>query len=419
MKNNIRETPQPRHEANTSLHPVVVSGRESEHEDPEAVIIGGMVLDIHATPSIHANPGTTTPGKVFYMEGGVARNVAECMSKLGAKPYMISALGFDMAGNLLLEQWKTTGLSKEGILKNKDIETPVVCNIFDVNGEVAAGVASVEALEKYLTPDWILRFKSTLLSAPVLMVDANLSGPSLEASCKMAADTGCPVWFEPVSVTKSRRISSIAKYVTFASPNEDELIAMANALSGSGEFHPLKENHKKDNLSTESLFQILKPAILVLLEKGIKVVLVTLGSNGVFLCSKGGPNCFKIPVAKTNSSSFSGQLYNAVMHNCPPNCYSGFSEHDRSNRVFAVHLPSLPASVVRLTGAGDCLVGGTLSSICTGLDIMQSVSVGIAVAKAAVEVESNVPSAFSLSAIADDAKSVFCHAKVLFHQSMM
>lgn len=32
-----------------------------------------------------------------------------------------------------------------GILKDKDIETPVVCNIFDVNGEVAAGVASVEA----------------------------------------------------------------------------------------------------------------------------------------------------------------------------------------------------------------------------------------------------------------------------------
>jgi hypothetical protein len=36
--------------------------------------------------------------------------------------------------------------SDVGILKNKAIETPVVCNIFDVNGEVAAGVASVEAL---------------------------------------------------------------------------------------------------------------------------------------------------------------------------------------------------------------------------------------------------------------------------------
>ncbi|CAJ2650300.1 unnamed protein product [Trifolium pratense] len=397
---NIRGILQP----NTAVHPVMLSGRQLEHRDTEAVIIGGMVLDIHATPSIHANPGTTTPGKVYYVQGGVARNVAECMSKLGAKPYMISALGFDMAGNLLLEQWKTAGLSTEGILKNKDIETPVVCNIFDVNGEVAAGVASVEALEKYLTPDWILRYKSTLLSAPVLMVDANLSGPSLETSCKMAADTGCPVWFEPV---------------TFASPNEDELIALANALSGSDEFRPLKENHKKDDLSAGSLFQILKPAVLVLLEKGIKVVLVTVGSNGVFLCSKGGPSCFKTLVAKTNRSGFSGQLYKAVVQNFPPNCYSGFSELDRSNRLFAVHLPSLPASVVRLTGAGDCLVGGTLASICAGLDIMQSVSVGIAVAKAAVEVEANVPSSFSLAAIADDAKSVFCHAKVLFHQSML
>ncbi|MCH99472.1 pseudouridine kinase-like, partial [Trifolium medium] len=70
-----------------------------------------------------------------------------------------------------------------------------------------------------------------------------------------------------------------------------------------------------------------------------------------------------------------------------------------SNRLFAVHLPSLPASVVRLTGAGDCLVGGTLASICAGLDIMQSVSVGIAVAKAAVEVEANVPYSFSLATI--------------------
>ena len=36
--------------------------------------------------------------QVLYALGGVARNVAECMSKLGTKPYMISAVGLDMAG---------------------------------------------------------------------------------------------------------------------------------------------------------------------------------------------------------------------------------------------------------------------------------------------------------------------------------
>jgi len=42
--------------------------------------------------------------QVYYVQGGVARNIAECMSKLGAKPFMISALGFDMAGKFLLSQ---------------------------------------------------------------------------------------------------------------------------------------------------------------------------------------------------------------------------------------------------------------------------------------------------------------------------
>lgn len=33
-----------------------------------------------------------------------------------------------------------------GIRRHQDIETAVVCNIFDGNGEVAAGVASVESI---------------------------------------------------------------------------------------------------------------------------------------------------------------------------------------------------------------------------------------------------------------------------------
>ncbi|KAK9217696.1 hypothetical protein WN943_006324 [Citrus x changshan-huyou] len=79
---------------------VLLTSRQlQKQEAAELVIIGGMVLDIHATPSIPVNPRTTTPGKVNYVLGCVARNVTECMSKLGAKPYMISALGLDMAGD--------------------------------------------------------------------------------------------------------------------------------------------------------------------------------------------------------------------------------------------------------------------------------------------------------------------------------
>lgn len=387
--------------------------RQTRDEGEEAVIIGGMVLDIHGTPSGPANPRTTTPGKVDYVLGGVARNVAECMSKLGTRPFMISAVGVDMAGNLLLEHWKSAKLSTRGIRRQKDISTAVACNIIDINGEVAAGVASVESIERFLTPEWILQFKYNISSAPVLMVDANLDPLALVASCRLAAESNVPVWFEPVSFAKSRRIAPIREYVTFASPNEDELIAMANALSSREVFHRIKNEAAGNKYSVDYLFQMLKPAICVLLEKGIKVVIVTLGPDGVFFCTKGESSFLKAGLGKTKHHIHGSQLHKLVASTCPLKCFPG------SSHFFAVHLPSLPASVVRLTGAGDCLVGGMLASLCNGLDALQSLAVGVAAAKAAVEAETNVPSVFDLASIADDARSIYSAAKIVSCQSML
>ncbi|MBA0562090.1 hypothetical protein Golob_007166 [Gossypium lobatum] len=84
-----------------------------------------------------------------------------------------------------------------------------------------------------------------------------------------------------------------------------------------------------------------------------------------------------------------------------------------------MHFLALLASVVRLTRAGDCLVSGMLVSISTSLDMMQSVAIGIAAAKASVEVDSNVPSQFSLPTITGDVMIVYSTAKLLQHQSKL
>ncbi|KAH9750990.1 hypothetical protein KPL71_014100 [Citrus sinensis] len=110
------------------LHKVLLTSRQLQKQEAvEPVIIGGMVLDIHATPSIPANPKTTTPGKVNYVLGGVARNVAECMSKLGAKPYMISALGLDMAGDFAFYfvRFRMKSPTIRNLLLHSNIEWPV------------------------------------------------------------------------------------------------------------------------------------------------------------------------------------------------------------------------------------------------------------------------------------------------------
>lgn len=177
---------------------------------------------------------------------------------------------------------------------------------------------------------------------------------------------------------------------------------MANALSGGNVFSysPIEIDNGRDKWPIDSLFQRLKPAIWILLKSGIKVVIVTLGSNGVLLCSKGGPSFMRVHHEGIKRGAFSRLLYKTVAISCPPNLIPGFAKSEDSSLLFAVHFPALPASVVRLAGAGDCLVGGTLSSICAGLDVMQSLAVGIAAAKAAVESETNVPHVLNLAAIA-------------------
>ncbi|KAL6865297.1 hypothetical protein ACP4OV_016448 [Aristida adscensionis] len=393
-----------------------------EEPEPRPVIIGGMVLDIHAKPSVPPHPGTTVPGMVRratltndvkYVSGGVARNIAECMSKLGTQPFMISVVGNDMAGDFLLKLWRSAGLSTEGILRVNDVATPVVSNVFDRSGELIAGVASVGAVENFLIPSWIARFQGHIRNAPLLMLDANLPPDSLEAACIMAYESGVPVLFEPVSMVKSRRIAPIAEYVTCTSPNEIELVAMANALSPSVKYSFQKMERCQDEVEgVEHLFQILSPAMFFLLEKGIKLLLVTLGSNGIFICCKEHIKFIK-DQRKCNRTPFSTQLLEEL-----DGCFrSNIPVHlceESSSRTCVYHLPAISASVISLTGAGDCLVGGVLSALCGGLDIIQSVAVGVAVAKASVESEANIPDNISAATVADDAKRILLSAKRLW-----
>lgn len=192
---------------------------------------------------------------------------------------------------------------------------------------------------------------------------------------------------------------------------------MANELSPENTIPSIHTNGSMKDFSLEFLFQILKPAIWVLLEKGIKVVLVTLGPNGVLLCSRGGSGLW---TTYQNDQKFLSQrqFLDSIASSCPSRMFldPGKSSNDSSN-LFALHIPALPATVKKLTGAGDCLVGGIISSISAGLDLIQATSVGVAVARVTVELEENVPSSFNLQKIAGMPTpsggvllcEIFCH----------
>ncbi|KAB1221503.1 hypothetical protein CJ030_MR2G027142 [Morella rubra] len=121
--------------------------------------------------------------------------------------------------------------------------------------------------------------------------------------------------------------------VSVASPNEDELIAMANALSGANVFPPIE----RENNSTVTVPKA-EISNMAFLEKGIRIVVVPRGAHGVFLCSKGGPIFLRANLEKTKPFGSCGQLYKIVMSSCPPHSYSA-TNSERDSHLFAVHFP--------------------------------------------------------------------------------
>ncbi len=66
-------------------------------------------------------------------------------------------------------------------------------------------------------------------------------------------------------------------------------------------------------------------------------------------------------------------------------------DRESNLQVTYLHFPALPASIVNLSGAGDCLVAGALVALSAGSDVATALAHGVSAAKWAVESQSNVP----------------------------
>ena len=59
---------------------------------PRVVCVGGSVIDTIATSSPFL-PGTSNPGSIHRSHGGVGRNIAEVLGRLGSRPLFYTAIG--------------------------------------------------------------------------------------------------------------------------------------------------------------------------------------------------------------------------------------------------------------------------------------------------------------------------------------
>ena len=84
-------------------------------EGPYAVVIGGANMDICGCSHDNLRIGDSNPGKVRTSAGGVGRNIAENLARLGTDTRLLSAVGNDQYGHHLLEVSQRQPQGRKGV----------------------------------------------------------------------------------------------------------------------------------------------------------------------------------------------------------------------------------------------------------------------------------------------------------------
>ena len=142
----------------TKLESINIKNRaETDLTATNPLVIGGVCNDVIATvdASIDLQLKTSNPGIVKYSEGGVGRNIAECLGKLGFKPKLLSVVGNDIGGQSILNKCENLNIDVRFVLKSKEYPTSSYIALHNNKGDLHCAVADFTGLENCLTVDYV------------------------------------------------------------------------------------------------------------------------------------------------------------------------------------------------------------------------------------------------------------------------
>ena len=308
------------------------------------IVMGGAVVDMVAKPKDRAGlmMATSNPGSCVESDGGVGRNVAEALGRLGCVPTLYSAVGDDLRGKGILGRLEESGCLNASVAL-PGASTATYLAVLNHDNDLHVAIANMDVLSELpLPPPQAFEQQN----AEVLVMDANAPLPTLNQAASMAHQAGMKVCLEPTSVPKARVLAQdqqLLHHVSYAFPNEDELLSMAEKLSDRPELTV------EDLASINHLPHIQVAANMLLKQMnpdGAHLV-ITMGEKGVMLASKDDRDACKLQ-----------------------------------------HFPApYGVDVKNATGAGDSLCAAFVAALLSGKSVSEAVAFGMQAATLCVQCE--------------------------------
>ena len=224
---------------------------------PRITVVGGANIDIAGIPAGRFVLRDSNPGHVRESPGGVGRNIAENLARLGAEVRLVTSFGTDSAGDDLAADCERAGIDTTYSIRAEGIPGSRYLAVLDDSGDLAAAVNDMRALDA-LTPDVL--DPGAFSEADVVVLDTNLHGSTLARAAEFA--DGIPIVLDPVSTAKAPLALPILGRLAAIKANLREAEEISGAAGAEG-------------------------AATRLLEAGVRAAFITMGAGGVLYAAPG------------------------------------------------------------------------------------------------------------------------------------
>lgn len=220
--------------------PARTQGKALFNDATDVIVAGSLAIDLScdyvpantSTASHQPQLHTSNPASIRQSLGGVGQNIATALHYLKTSVRLCSSVADDIAGSTALRMLADRGLQTSGLQKSTTgFRTAQYIAINDAHKSLVLAVADMGILEDP-HGDFDNSWKPQVEACKPkwLVVDANWDSSILQKWIKVARYSGAKVAYEPVSMTKSRRIFPAANSNSTTVPNNSISLATPNAL---------------------------------------------------------------------------------------------------------------------------------------------------------------------------------------------
>ncbi len=252
------------------------------------VVVGSSNTDmVIRVPRLPA-PGETVLGGTYSVSaGGKGANQAVAAARAGGRVAFIAKVGRDDFGSRAIEGFQRAGIDTTWVSQDPDAPSGVAMIYVDAEGENSIAVAA-GANERLSEVD-ILSAKEVIAGATVLLVQMEIPLKTVEAAVSTAAEAGVQVILNPAPAQPLSR--EILRHVSVLTPNETEAALLLR----------------------ETIINNYEQAARKLREKGVKTVIITLGSRGSFVSDERFTGMVPAYKVKATDTIAAGDVFNGAL----------------------------------------------------------------------------------------------------------